>query len=55
MILNENLEAEEAFSRALQGVLERHLPTDHTKAVTIWMEILDLPELAALSDEGTKE
>lgn len=37
----------EEFSHALQRVLERNLPDDHQRAAAIWMQILDLPELAA--------
>lgn len=49
--------AEDAFSHALQEVLVRHLG-DNQKAITIWMEIRDLPELNALlspPDKGQTE
>ena len=42
------------FVGALQRVLEKHLPNDHTKAATIWMDIQDLPEFAAIVRDEAK-
>ena len=35
----------EAFANALQRVLERSLPDDREKALSVWMQIQDMPEL----------
>lgn len=37
-----------AFAGALQRVLQRNLPDDHDTAVSIYLEIQDLPEFGAI-------
>lgn len=45
-------ELEDSFLLALQQVLQSHLP--HEKALTIWLEVRDLSEFAALFEPPTE-
>lgn len=43
-----------AFANALQRVLERSLPDQREKAVSIWLQIQDMPELGAIVRDEAK-